>query len=208
MWLDCDVIQADGGTRTASITGAYVALALAMQRMVAAGILKTIPLTDSVAATSVGLVEGDRAAGPGLRGRLPRRSGHERGDDRRRKIRRSSGHRRRAAVRGRAIPGSAGAGGRGNPPGYRDVNPHWCKPISVPAQSKPLHLFVASSNPKASCANIARWPRRRGRPIKLALIPNFEEVPAFEGSGAHLRRKCRGEGAALQPIFARAGDRG
>jgi len=58
VWLDCDVIQADGGTRTAAITGAYVALALSMQRMVAAGILKTLPLLDSVAATSVGLVDG------------------------------------------------------------------------------------------------------------------------------------------------------
>jgi ribonuclease PH len=44
VWLDCDVIQADGGTRTASITGAYVALVLAMERMVAAGILKALPL--------------------------------------------------------------------------------------------------------------------------------------------------------------------
>jgi ribonuclease PH len=58
VWLDCDVIQADGGTRTASITGAYVALALALQRLVAAGMLKTTPLIDSVAATSVGLVDG------------------------------------------------------------------------------------------------------------------------------------------------------
>jgi ribonuclease PH len=58
VWLDCDVIQADGGTRTASITGAYVALMLAMERMVAAGILKTTPLIDSVAAISVGLVGG------------------------------------------------------------------------------------------------------------------------------------------------------
>ena len=60
VWLDCDVIQADGGTRTASITGAFVALALAMERLVAAGILKTSPLVDSVAATSVGIVD-DRA---------------------------------------------------------------------------------------------------------------------------------------------------
>src|SRR6202140_133156 len=58
VWLDCDVIQADGGTRTASITGAYVAMALALQRLVAAGILKTLPLLDSVAATSVGIVGG------------------------------------------------------------------------------------------------------------------------------------------------------
>jgi len=57
VWLDCDVIQADGGTRTASVTGAFVALALALERLVAAGILKSVPLTDSVAATSVGVVD-------------------------------------------------------------------------------------------------------------------------------------------------------
>jgi len=59
VWLDCDVIQADGGTRTASITGAYIALALALERMVATGILRSVPLADSVAATSVGIVLGD-----------------------------------------------------------------------------------------------------------------------------------------------------
>ncbi len=59
VWIDCDVIQADGGTRTAAITGAYVAIALAFERMVATGILKSVPLSDSVAATSVGLILGD-----------------------------------------------------------------------------------------------------------------------------------------------------
>lgn len=54
--VDCDVIQADGGTRTASITGAFVALALALEKLVAAGILASVPLQDSVAATSVGIV--------------------------------------------------------------------------------------------------------------------------------------------------------
>ena len=57
VFLDCDVIEADGGTRTASITGAFVALALAMERLVAAGILRTSPLIDTVAATSVGIVD-------------------------------------------------------------------------------------------------------------------------------------------------------
>jgi len=57
VWLDCDVIQADGGTRTASVTGAFVALALSLERMVASGILRSIPLIDSVAATSVGIVD-------------------------------------------------------------------------------------------------------------------------------------------------------
>jgi ribonuclease PH len=56
VWLDCDVIQADGGTRTASVTGAFVALALALERMVSAGMLRAVPLIDSVAATSVGIV--------------------------------------------------------------------------------------------------------------------------------------------------------
>jgi ribonuclease PH len=59
VWLDCDVIQADGGTRTASITGAFVALTMALERLVAAGMLRAVPLTDSVAATSVGLVLGE-----------------------------------------------------------------------------------------------------------------------------------------------------
>ena len=56
--LDCDVIQADGGTRTAAITGAYVALGLACQKLMEMRILRTMPLTDALAATSVGLVEG------------------------------------------------------------------------------------------------------------------------------------------------------
>ncbi|MGC9158754.1 MAG: ribonuclease PH, partial [Terracidiphilus sp.] len=56
--LDCDVIQADGGTRTAAITGAAVALALALDALVAAGALKIMPMRQLVAATSVGVVEG------------------------------------------------------------------------------------------------------------------------------------------------------
>jgi ribonuclease PH len=56
--IDCDVLQADGGTRTASITGAFVALSLALRRLVEFGALKSMPLRDSVAATSVGLVRG------------------------------------------------------------------------------------------------------------------------------------------------------
>jgi ribonuclease PH len=58
IWIDCDVIQADGGTRTASITGGFVALALALQQMKQRGMLRTIPLSDYVAAISVGVVAG------------------------------------------------------------------------------------------------------------------------------------------------------
>ncbi len=58
IWVDCDVIQADGGTRTASITGAFVAVALAVQKLTEAGTLTVSPLRDYVAATSVGIVDG------------------------------------------------------------------------------------------------------------------------------------------------------
>jgi ribonuclease PH len=58
IYLDCDVLQADGGTRCASITGAYVALALACERLVAAGQLERSPLSGSVAAVSCGVVDG------------------------------------------------------------------------------------------------------------------------------------------------------
>jgi len=59
IWIDCDVIQADGGTRTASITGAFVALGLALEKLVAAGTLSAVPLRDYLAAVSVGIVDGE-----------------------------------------------------------------------------------------------------------------------------------------------------
>jgi ribonuclease PH len=58
LWVDCDVLEADGGTRTASITGAYVALHLAVSRLLARGLLPRSPLRDSVAAISVGILNG------------------------------------------------------------------------------------------------------------------------------------------------------
>jgi len=59
VWIDCDVIQADGGTRTASITGAFVALALALEKLRERDVIRMIPLTDYVAAISVGIVDGE-----------------------------------------------------------------------------------------------------------------------------------------------------
>jgi ribonuclease PH len=56
--VDCDVLQADGGTRTAAITGAYVALVLAVRQLVRFGAIAADPMLDSVAATSVGIVDG------------------------------------------------------------------------------------------------------------------------------------------------------
>jgi ribonuclease PH len=58
IWMDCDVTQADGGTRTAAITGAFVAMALAVDKLVKSGAIKTMPIRDYVAATSVGIIDG------------------------------------------------------------------------------------------------------------------------------------------------------
>ncbi len=58
LWIDCDVLQADGGTRTAAITGSYVALGLAIQKLLASGKILANPLLSPVAAVSVGLVKG------------------------------------------------------------------------------------------------------------------------------------------------------
>lgn len=58
LWIDCDVLQADGGTRTASITGAFVALMDACNRLVADRLIETLPVEEFVAATSVGIVNG------------------------------------------------------------------------------------------------------------------------------------------------------
>lgn len=59
IWIDCDVLQADGGTRTAAITGSYVALVLALRKLQKIGALKEWPVTASVAAVSVGMVDGE-----------------------------------------------------------------------------------------------------------------------------------------------------
>ena len=58
IWLDCDVLQADGGTRTASITGAFVALVDAVNKLYQEEVIKEFPIKDFIAATSVGIIEG------------------------------------------------------------------------------------------------------------------------------------------------------
>lgn len=59
LWVDCDVLQADGGTRTASITGAYLAARMAVQKLIDDGKLKENPFSDSIAAVSVGIYGGE-----------------------------------------------------------------------------------------------------------------------------------------------------
>ncbi len=59
VWIDCDVLEADGGTRCAAITGGYVAMELALNGLIAEGLLEALPLNESVAAVSCGVVDGE-----------------------------------------------------------------------------------------------------------------------------------------------------
>ncbi len=59
IWIDCDVIQGDGGTRTAAITGSFVALVDALSKLKKSGLIKNVPISDYVAATSIGIVNGE-----------------------------------------------------------------------------------------------------------------------------------------------------
>ena len=115
IWVDCDVIQADGGTRTASITGGFVAMVLAMQRMRESGTDQGDP--------GARLRRGDERrrrrrhadAGPRLRGGLARRRGHEHRQDRRRAVHRGAGHGRRPALRAPGARRPDGARRQGHP---------------------------------------------------------------------------------------------
>jgi ribonuclease PH len=93
VWIDCDVIRADGGTRTASITGSLVALGLAIQKLQAQRALKVNPLKDYLAAISVGIVGEELLLDLSYPEDSSRRGGHERGDDRLGQAGGSSGHR-------------------------------------------------------------------------------------------------------------------
>ncbi len=92
IYIDCDVLEADGGTRCAAITGGYVALALACRRLEQEGKLARSPLTGSVAAVSCGVVDGDSAAGPRLSRGLERGGGRQRRHDRRGRAGGGPGH--------------------------------------------------------------------------------------------------------------------
>ncbi len=90
--LDCDVLQADGGTRTAAVTGGYVALALALRRLAAQGVVPPDLIRTPIAAVSVGVVHGEVRLDLCYEEDQPGRSGPECGDDRGRAVRGSSGH--------------------------------------------------------------------------------------------------------------------
>ncbi len=82
--IDCDVLQGDGGTRTASVTGGFVALVLACRCLAAQGLLEKLPIRNYVAGVSAGIVGGRGHGGPVLRGRQPGGGGFQLRDERQR----------------------------------------------------------------------------------------------------------------------------
>ncbi len=124
IWMDCDVTQADGGTRTASITGAFVAMAHGDRQA------RQVRRDQDDAHSR--LRRGDQRrhhrrhadARPRLRGRLARRSGHERRPDRRRQVHRGAGDGRDDAVRSRRPRRAAGARRKGHPRARRPTARH------------------------------------------------------------------------------------
>ena len=111
--IDCDVLQADGGTRTAAITGGYVALADAIAWLRGRKRCKGDPLVGSVAAVSVGIVDGQPRLDLCYEEDVGRADRHERGVHRGRQLRRDPGHRRAGAVRpGPARPAARPRRGR------------------------------------------------------------------------------------------------
>ncbi len=175
--LDCDVLQADGGTRTASITGAFVALALALRRLVDFKVLKAMPVRDYVAATSVGLVGGAADAGSLLRRGFAGRRRYERRDDRRGQVHRGAGHRRAQAVRRCADGRIAGARPRRHCRSGRVAEARGATLIAGPA---PLRLFCATGNP----GKAREFALAAGERIMIQPLPDFRAIAPCVEDGA------------------------
>ena len=196
VWIDCDVIQADGGTRTAAITGAFVALVLALEQMRGKGTLSAIPVVDYVAATSVGIIDNNPDARPRVRRRLARGGGHERGDDRRGKIHRGAGN--------------------GGSPAFR---PRRAQPTARPCAQRDRPFDRAA---ETSCRSHSEVTRSAGHDESREIAgdsphprrPPFTIQDARRFSGRHrrgrnrcdVRRKRPTEGAALRGAHGHADD--
>ena len=112
--LDCDVLNADGGTRCASITGAYVAMALAFRKLQANNVLKAFPITGHVAAVSCGIFQGNPVLDLDYKEEFQRRRRCQFHPDPGRRHRGNPGHGGEIHLRRRLLPGAAGAGAQGH----------------------------------------------------------------------------------------------
>ena len=191
--LDCDVLQADGGTRTAAITGAYVALADAVAHLRAQGALTGEPLTGSVAAVSRRHHRRRAPPRPALRGGRARRDRHERRDDRRR----APSSRCRAPPRARPSTGPSSTRCSTSPRRAAPTSPG-SRPTALASEAlEPAwpQVFLASRNAK----KLAEMQRILG-----------EHLPGVRGARARRRRGLRraGGGPARPSRATRCSRRG
>ena len=193
--VDCDVLQADGGTRTASICGGYLALHDALSRLVQAGMIKQHPITERCAAISVGIVDGDAGARPRLRRGLDGRGRHERGDDGVRPLRRGAGHGRGHAVHPRASSTSCSSSGR---EGHPEIVALQDELLSDAARTA-VRVVLASANPDKAeeiaddprpAGHRAAAPARRRRPTSRRRPTRSRATLVSRRSRSSSRRAC------------------
>ena len=199
VWIDCDVLEADGGTRCAAITGGFVALELALRRLVAEGQARRGAAQRVGGGGVVRHGRRRRAARPRLLRGLARRGGHERGDDRRRRARGGPGHRRADAAVARLARRAARAG-RGR---HRAAARRPSRPPSRRAASR-SHAPCGWSSPPATSTSCASW-RRCSRRVELEPLPAGGRAAARDRH--HLRRQRAGQGARGRHGHRAAGDR-
>ena len=183
------MIQADGGTRTAAVTGGWVALALAIRRLAAPRQLTGDPLRLAVAAVSTGIVAGEAAAGPGLRGGLGRRHRLQLRHHRHRQVRRDPGHRRGRAVLARGLRAAGGAGAARGAAS--------CSPCSRTRWRRAQDPRDRSCSPAATATRCARSRRllRAGVGLELVGIDERGRRAAADRGRADLRGQRPGQGA-------------
>ena len=202
--VDCDVLQADGGTRTASITGGYLALHDALTRLVQAGVIGTHPLTEACAAISVGIVDGTPGPRPALRRGLRRRGRHERRHDRERPVPRGAGHRRGHELQPRRARRHARRSPRAASPSSSSCR-SCCSPTrpspAAPA-AEPVRLVVASANPD-KVAEIAAILE----PAGVELEPRPASVPDVVEDADTLEGNARLKAVAIADAVGAAGRR-
>ena len=191
LYVDCDVLQADGGTRCAAITGAYTALALAVGRLRRRGALAREPLRDSVAAVSAGIVGGRAGARSRLRGGRPRGGRHERGRHRTRALRRGAGDGRGRHLRAR---GSHGAHRRSRSP--ESQRSRVCKRRRSRPARRGERGRARADRRDLEPRQAARAARAAGRSADRAARARARSRPRASGRGRRLRGERGGQGAA------------
>ncbi len=198
--VDCDVIQADGGTRTASVTGGYVALALAVRKMLADKLIARNPLRGSVAAVSCGLVAGMAVLDLDYLEDFDRPGRRQLRDDRRERAGRGAGHRRGRSVQPRPVRPADDAGRARHPPAHRNAGKGAGDGMS--RRFAGGRLIIASHNP-GKVREIAELLEPHGADVVSAGalgLPEPEETGTTFVANAELKARAAAAASGLASL--------